>query len=410
MCGISGYIGQSKRPKLTYELITSLFDCLELRGIDASGVWGTEFGENSRVVYHKEPVRSSEFIKQDFWLKLRKIRTDMLLVHSRATSSHGGHPEFNANNHPFVSSDKRIGMVHNGTIEEADYLKNKYETVSETDSECLLRIFEHGIEKDFTIDSVPEDIAKRIGGIKDIWSYISSGAMAVALGERVDDYNKNLFLFRNEKRPLWLADLRDILGQIFFFSSPDIWYSAIGNNQNLKKQCWSTSKLIEIPPHEIWCLNIDYNNPTAVEDRIYRFKVEAKPTGVEFSKGDFKSIKPSQIKLNVITDLDENEKILECDENKTQEKITPEVNHDDRLWYRQDGEEDKDVPDWSNFNQRNDHEDLCKKITQIIKDINITADNLCMEGSMNSPDYEQLIESLEQTKCDLEGTLQIIQN
>ena len=51
-----------------------------------------------------------------------------------------------------------------------------------------------------------------------------------------------------------------------------------------------------------------------------------------------------------------------------------------------------------------------QKITQIIKDINITADNLCMEGSMNSPDYEQLIESLEQTKCDLEGTLQIIQN
>jgi hypothetical protein len=108
--------------------------------------------------------------------------------------------------------------------------------------------------------------------------------------------------------------------------------------------------------------------------------------------------------------LDENEKILECDENKIQENITPEVNHDDRLWYRQDGEEDKDVPNWSNFNQRNDHEDLCKKITQIIKDINITADNLCMEGSMNSPDYEQLIESLEQTKCDLEGTLQIIQN
>jgi hypothetical protein len=223
-------------------------------------------------------------------------------------------------------------MVHNGTIEEADYLKNKYETVSETDSECLLRIFEHGIEKDFTIDSVPEDIAKKIGGIKDIWSYISSGAMAVALGERVDDYNKNLFLFRNEKRPLWLADLRDMLGQIFFFSSPDIWYSAIGNNQNLKKQCWSTSKLIEIPSHEIWCLNIDYNSPTAVEDRIYRFKVEAKPTGIEFSKGDFKSIKPSQIKLSVITDLDENEKILECDENKIQEKITPEVNHDDRLW------------------------------------------------------------------------------
>ena len=66
MCGISGYIGKSKIPDITYDLITSLFEILEIRGIDASGVWGTEFGENSRVIYQKDPVRSSEFIKQDF--------------------------------------------------------------------------------------------------------------------------------------------------------------------------------------------------------------------------------------------------------------------------------------------------------------------------------------------------------
>ena len=31
-----------------------------------------------------------------------------------------------------------------------------------------------------------------------------------------------------------------------------------------------------------------------------------------------------------------------------------------------------------------------------------------MEGSMNPSDYEQLIESLEQTECDLKDTLNII--
>ena len=401
MCGISGYIGKSKIPDITYDLITSLFEILEIRGIDASGVWGTEFGENSRVIYQKDPVRSSEFIKQDFWIKLKKIRTDMLIVHSRATSSHGGHPNFNINNHPFVSQDKRIGMVHNGTIEEANYLKNKYETVSDTDSEFLLRIFEHGLDKDYHIDSVSMDVSKRIGGLKDIWSYISSGSMAVAIGERVDDYNKNLFLFRNEKRPLWLADLRDLLGQVFFFSSPDIWYSAIENNQNLRKQCWQEYKLIEIPPQEIWCLNINFENNFVKEKNIHRFKVDIKPIGIEFFKGEFKSIKKSQVELDVITNLDEEGKIFnnkECDDKKD----VSEIKHDEELWNEQN------VTDWNDFNQHNNHEYLCKKIIQILSDISTTVDNLCMEGSMNPSDYEQLIESLEQTECDLKDTLNII--
>jgi len=78
MCGIAGYIGHSKRPKLSFKLITSIFDHLEIRGTDASGVWGTEFGEDGRIIYHKEPIRSSEFIRKPFWYKLKKIKTDML--------------------------------------------------------------------------------------------------------------------------------------------------------------------------------------------------------------------------------------------------------------------------------------------------------------------------------------------
>ena len=71
MCGIAGYIGKSKRPKFTYDLITGIFDKLEARGLDASGVYGTEFGEYGKVIYHKEPTRSSDFVKQDFWLNLK---------------------------------------------------------------------------------------------------------------------------------------------------------------------------------------------------------------------------------------------------------------------------------------------------------------------------------------------------
>lgn len=404
MCGIAGYIGQSRNPKLSYELITSIFNCLEVRGIDASGVWGTEIGENGRVIYHKEPIRSSEFIKQSFWSKLKKIKTDMLLVHCRATSSHGGDPDCNENNHPFVSQDKRIGMIHNGSLEEAVFLKDKYQTVSETDSEILLRIFEHGMDKDYPIEAVSPEVSKRINGVKDIWSYISSGAMAVALGERVDDYTKNLFLFRNDKRPIWIADLRNLLGQIIFFSSPEVWYNAIEADNNLKKICWSRSKIIEIPNNEIWYLGIDYENNIVKEKNIHRFKIETKNTGLDFVKGDYKKIKTGQAELQVITEID---KIKE-NKKKNINQNNSIIHHDDSLW--QKNEEESCQIDWCDFSNKKDHENLCKKINQTIDDIKTTIDNLCIEGSMSSHDYNQIIESLEQTMFDLEGTLTIIRS
>ena len=406
MCGISGYIGHSKRPRLTFELITSLFDFLETRGTDASGVWGTEFGEEGRVIYHKEPIRSSDFIKKDFWQKLKKIKTDLLLVHARATSRGGGDADNNVNNHPFVSQDKRIGMVHNGTIEEADFLKEKYQTVSQTDSECLLRIFEHGTESGRnSFDDMPEEVGMRLTGISDIWAHISTGAMAVALGERVDEHKRSLFLFRNEKRPLWVADLRESLGQIFFFSSPDIWYGAINSSQELKRHCWGQEKLIEIPSNQVWYFSIDEKNRIVNEENVYKFRIDTKPTEIEFNKNDYKKLKPAKIQLELMTDLDHEEKVLNNEKNIKNFSYNP-IKHNDELWNYED--QNRDVPNWEEPINKNDHEDLCKQIIKLSQDISVSANNMCLEGSMNTFDYTQLIESLEQTKCDLEGTMQIL--
>jgi glucosamine 6-phosphate synthetase-like amidotransferase/phosphosugar isomerase protein len=406
MCGISGYIGHPKRPKLSYELITSLFDFLETRGTDASGVWGTEFGECGRVIYHKEPIRSSNFIKQEFWKKLRKIKADLLLVHARATSRGGGSAEKNINNHPFVSQDKRIGMVHNGTIEEANFLKYKYETVSETDSECLLRIFEHGIESGrIKIEDVPDHVGARMTGIHDIWSYISTGAMAVAIGERIDEHKRGLFLFRNEKRPLWIADLRELLGQVFFFSSPDIWYKALEGNSELAGIDWGSQKLIELPSNQVWYFTIDEKNRVVIDDNLHKFKLETKSTGVDFQKGEYKSIKSKKINLDIITDLNEQEEINTTIKNKI---YNPPICHNDNLW--NNNEYDNNNSHWNENIISNDHEEICEKIIALVKDINIITSNMSLENSINVFDYNQLIESLEQTKCDLEDTLQILKN
>lgn len=143
-------------------------------------------------------------------------------------------------------------------------MKKKYHVNSQCDSEILLRIFEqakHQYSEKFLneyIGILPE--RERMAGIKDIFSYVTQGHMAVAIGEWKNNNGRNLWLFRNEHRPLWIADARNNLGQIFFFSDPSIWKSAanaIGDKSIIN------SKIIEVIDHEIWHFSLDSENKTS---------------------------------------------------------------------------------------------------------------------------------------------------
>lgn len=407
MCGIAGFIGLSKKPKATYEIMTSLFDFLEFRGTDASGIWATEAGKNGRVFYHKEPIKSSQFVNKDFWKKLRKPKINLLLTHARATSRGNGHASTNSNNHPFVSSDKRIGMVHNGTIDEATFLSKKYQCFSETDSEVILRIFEKGMEDKMELEEIPDRISHRLGGIKDIWSTITEGAMAVALGEREDDSQRNLFLFRNDQRPLWLADLRDSLGQVFFFSSPDIWYRAMAVCAEGVKALVKNQKLIEIPPNEVWVFHVDDSAPNVGQQgQFYRFEMEVKDTGKNWNKDDFFVIQAPKSKISVVTELF-------SDEGLGDEEDTCLVNEDfiDPHHKSRKSEIDRyDQPFVMDYDLGGtEHEALCDEIIKMAQSIKTTATNSILEGTVPSHLYQNVLESLLTTKTDLQGTLHLIE-
>jgi|688.fasta_scaffold29088_7 glucosamine 6-phosphate synthetase-like amidotransferase/phosphosugar isomerase protein len=406
MCGIAGYIGASKKPKTSFELITALFDFLETRGFDASGVWATEHGGKGRVLYHKEPIRSSKFIKDPFWQRLKKIKTDTVLIHARATSSQGGNANVNANNHPFVSVDKRIGMVHNGNIDEAEYLKSKYQTLSQTDSECLLRIYEHGMDsQENPLENISPEITSRLNGIKDIWSHISQGAMAVALGERISYDERGLFLFRNEKRPLWLVDLRDLLGQIFFFSTPDIWSKALLFNPQLQNLCFNSTKLIELPSRQAWYFSLNHSSGHIQDSDIYRFQLKVYDSGKEFEIGSYKEIKPAKADFEIVSNLDEDDEIKTFKKPKGNTTLD-EYENDFDLWKKDDNFEVSDLDKFSSI----DYEDSCFDIGRITKDIEVTMGNLISEGSMDVERYDSVLQSLNQIKDDLKGTLRLVQN
>lgn len=249
MCGIAGFIGKSTNPEMSFDIITRLTRFIEMRGMDASGFWGAN---QDNIIHYKAPIPSSDLIDTEFWGELSVFNAELLLVHARGASSGVGSPWINSNNHPFVSKDLRSGLIHNGRIpdDELNHLTSFYEISSCCDSEVILSII-----------NAQNDPLK---GIRDVWSVIHQGHMSVAFGH-LNNY-KNLYLFRNEYRDLWVVDLRELLNQIFFVSTFQIWrFATVGLDID-------NTNVIQLPPEEIWhfCLseNIDFKRLKVIKNNL----------------------------------------------------------------------------------------------------------------------------------------------
>lgn len=283
MCGIFGAIGRSKDPKATYELLNSLYLKTEHRGTDATGFYACYPGDGE-VIYDKEPLKASEYVKQrDIWNSVFKQSADVDLIinHCRQTSQGGGPERINKNNHPHWSDDRKVAMVHNGKIPEFNALKSKYDVNSECDSEILLRMFESArlIVKDREKELKEEFptltpfLAERVTGLKEIFSRVNYGAMAVAIAERGDDNSRYLWLFRDDERPLHVVDMRSTLGQIFYCSTAEIWRNAIEATPAVKNYVPQDQVIIEFPSLQIWLLGLDPSKEDEEKWNIRKFKI-----------------------------------------------------------------------------------------------------------------------------------------
>lgn len=292
---------------MTFQIITKLFEKSETRGEDASGYWGVD-KDSGNVLYYKEPSKSSVFVKTENWNLVSYYNPVILIAHSRGASKGVGEPSVNHNNHPFTSLDKSVGLIHNGRIDDSEYnsLKQKYSLNTQCDSELLLRIFEagekHSFEKlkKFSSSEYPH----RLAGVQDIFSLINEGHMAVAIGERLEE-DRVLWLFRNRHRPLWIVDVRESLGQVFFVSDPNFWNDSLEELYRSNSDCkniFKTQKLIELPTEEIWIFKT--NEKTHSPD-LRRFSVVKE--GTIPWKFDGKKIELINKKSNfdVISSLDE---------------------------------------------------------------------------------------------------------
>lgn len=134
MCGIVGYIGNKDAIKVLLDGIKRL----EYRGYDSSGI---AFVENNRLQYKKAVGKIAELEKK---LEGYHSHSHAGIVHTR-WATHGAPTIENA--HPHVDCNNEIAVVHNGIIENYDYLKSKLEQEghifrSETDTEVLAHLIE----------------------------------------------------------------------------------------------------------------------------------------------------------------------------------------------------------------------------------------------------------------------------
>jgi glutamine---fructose-6-phosphate transaminase (isomerizing) len=150
MCGIVGYIGRRDAIPVLLEGLRSL----EYRGYDSAGL---------AVVYRNRlMVTKTAGRVQDLRDKLSghaSTKATVGIGHTR-WATHGEPNDINA--HPHTDASGRVAVVHNGIIENAEYLRDQLTArdvtlVSDTDTEALA----HLIAAELTADVTLEDAVRR---------------------------------------------------------------------------------------------------------------------------------------------------------------------------------------------------------------------------------------------------------
>lgn len=185
MCGIVGYIGN--RP--AFEILVKGLHRLEYRGYDSAGValLNTDGDETVLNVYKTQ----GKVDDLERFCHQKDVNGNVGIAHTR-WATHGEPNETNA--HPHLSASGKIALVHNGTIENYNVLKEALQLhgrtfKSETDTEVLVQLIEYVKE---TTDCSLVDAVR--GALKEV-----VGAFAIAV---VDTDDPDTIIAARKSSPL----------------------------------------------------------------------------------------------------------------------------------------------------------------------------------------------------------------
>ena len=159
MCGIAGIAGTEPVNTRIYDTLT----VLQHRGQDAAGIATTEGG---RIFLRKgNGLAKDVFRTRD----MRELNGNLGIGHVRyptagSSSSHEAQPLY-------VNSPYGIALAHNGNLTNAQELKKQLFALdrrhinTQSDSEILLNVFAHELDKQQPVDLKPEHIFAAIEGV-----------------------------------------------------------------------------------------------------------------------------------------------------------------------------------------------------------------------------------------------------
>jgi len=151
MCGIVGYIGKKNGIPVLMEGLKRL----EYRGYDSAGIAYIQKGKMKVIKREGKIAALEEKVPSD-------LSSHIGIAHTR-WATHGGVNDLNA--HPQLSNNGKIAVVHNGIIDNYNFLKKKLIKEgnifkSETDTEVIA----HLIEKHLAETGDPETAVKKTLG------------------------------------------------------------------------------------------------------------------------------------------------------------------------------------------------------------------------------------------------------
>ncbi|TFU91797.1 glutamine--fructose-6-phosphate transaminase (isomerizing) [Barnesiella sp. WM24] len=158
MCGIVGYIGNQQ----AYPILIKGLHRLEYRGYDSAGVALISDTNNLNIYKSRGKVNDLENFCES-----KDVTGRIGIAHTR-WATHGEPNDVNA--HPHYSSNGKIAIVHNGTIENYNVLKMALEKHgctfrSETDTEVVVKLIEYIQETNgcSTLEAMREALNQVVG-------------------------------------------------------------------------------------------------------------------------------------------------------------------------------------------------------------------------------------------------------
>jgi len=174
MCGIFGigFLSKCKDPQFITQLITELFNEVEIRGTDASGI---AFVSNTKIHVIKDGMPGKQFSKSIKFKEACKemVNEDLLQVIGHCRLKTKGSFLQNVNNHPIVAN-KVIG-VHNGIVTNDDALFDHYNIhrTGRVDTEIIFKLIDYfNNNNDNLINSTSNTIEELHGNFSCAFTHI----------------------------------------------------------------------------------------------------------------------------------------------------------------------------------------------------------------------------------------------